>query len=183
MGYYCDLCLKFIKPNSKNNHFKSKSHQDFDKCKHLILSHKSIDIKDVDEAFYLYNIDHNKKLDYYLIKCEFKLVFDDYQYYPSVTSKLFDNRTMISWKNLLMNVIDDLKDKVYKVNHIAEMHVITIANKMDMSYDFYIKHNMCALEWKLNAMINKNKNLKNKFDSNWRHPLNRKFESYRVWLL
>ena len=60
------------------------------------------------------------------------------------------------------------------------MNVITIANKMDMSYDFYIKHNMHAVDWKLNAMINKNKSLINKFCDNWRHPLNRKFESYRV---
>ena len=56
-------------------------------------------------------------------------------------------------------MIGDLKDKGYNFNHIAEMHIITKAYKMDMSYDFYIKHNMCALEWKLNAMINKNKSL------------------------
>ena len=41
-----------------------------------------------------------------------------------------------------------------------------------MSYDFYIKHNMHAIEWKLNAKINKNKNLVNKFPETWRHPLN-----------
>ena len=57
------------------------------------------------------------------------------------------------------------------------MHIITIAHTLDMSYDFYIKHNMHAVEWKLNAIINKNKSLINKFDRNWRHPLNRKFES------
>ena len=79
-----------------------------------------------------------------------------------------------------MKVIDDFKDKGYNFNHIAEMHIITVAEKMDMSYDFHIEHNMCALEWKLNAMINKNKSLLNKFDRNWRHPWNRKFESYRV---
>ena len=38
---------------------------------------------------------------------------------------------------------------------------------------------MCALEWKLNAMFNQNKGLVNKFDRNWRHPLNKNFESYR----
>ena len=31
------------------------------------------------------------------------------------------------------------------------MRIITIPNKLDMSNDFYIKHNMCALEWKLYA--------------------------------
>ena len=60
------------------------------------------------------------------------------------------------------------------------MHIITIANKLDMTYDFYLKHNMCGLEWKLNAMINKKESLINKFPQNWRHPLNRKFESFRV---
>ena len=46
------------------------------------------------------------------------------------------------------------------------MRIVTIAHKKVMTYDFYIKHNMCALEWKLNAMINKNKSLINKFDRN-----------------
>ena len=59
------------------------------------------------------------------------------------------------------------------------MHIITKAQKMDMSYDFSIKHNMQAVEWKNNGMINKNKNLIIKFPHNWRHPLNRSFGSYR----
>ena len=44
-----------------------------------------------------------------------------------------------------------------------------------MSYDFYIKHNMHTVEWKLNAMVNKNKILINKLDRTKRHPLIRKF--------
>ena len=60
------------------------------------------------------------------------------------------------------------------------MHIFTIAKKLKISYDFYIKHNMHAVEWKLNNMINKIKSLVNKFDRNCRHPLKRKFESYRV---
>ena len=44
-----------------------------------------------------------------------------------------------------------------------------------MSYDFFIRHNMHAVEWKLNAMNNKKKGLINKLDSNWRHPLIKKF--------
>ena len=111
MDYYCDVCLKRIKPNSKNSHFKSKSHQELDKCKHIKLSHKDYDINDVDEAFYLYIIEHNKKFDSYLVKCEFKLVFDDYQFYPYVTSKLGDNKTRIFRKKFLMKVIDGFKDK------------------------------------------------------------------------
>ena len=60
------------------------------------------------------------------------------------------------------------------------MHDITIANKLDMSYDVYLKHNMHAVEWNLNAMNNKDKSLIDKIDRNWKHRLNRKFGSYRV---
>ena len=61
MDYYCDLGPKHIKPNSNYKHFKSKSHEEFDKCKDVLLSLKDIDINEVDEAFYLYIIEHNKK--------------------------------------------------------------------------------------------------------------------------
>ena len=87
---------------------------------------------------------------------------------------------MIPWKSWLEEIIQDFKNKGYIFSHIAGMHKITIANKMEMSHDFYIKNNMCAVERKLNAMIKKNKNLINKFDCNWRHPSNRKFKGNPV---
>ena len=68
---------------------------------------------------------------------------------------------------IFRNVISDIKDEGYDLNHIVEMNLITIVNTRDMSYDFYIKHSICALEWKLNAMINKNKILINEIDRNW----------------
>ena len=60
------------------------------------------------------------------------------------------------------------------------MNNITKANKMDLSYDFYIRHNMSAVEWKLNARINKNESLINKLTRNWRHPLIRRFETVPI---
>ena len=48
-----------------------------------------------------------------------------------------------------------------------------------ITFDNYLKHNMPAFEWKLNAMINKDKNLINKFPKNWRHPINTNFNCYR----
>ena len=46
------------------------------------------------------------------------------------------------------------------------MDIITLAHKRDMTYDFYLKHNMSAFEWKLNSRNNKDKNLINKFPKN-----------------
>ena len=99
MDYCCEVCLKKIKGKNKYKYFKSKTHQEFDKCKHRILSYKDIDIRNIDEAFYLHNIEHNNEFDYYLINCDIKLVFNDYQYCPYVMSNVFDNKTVISWKN------------------------------------------------------------------------------------
>ena len=101
MDYCCEVCDNFIKPKSKYKHFKSNIHKKLDKCKHMLLSFKAIDMKDIDEAFYSYNIENNKKFDYNLVKCQSKLVFSDYQYCPHVTSKLSDNKTMISGSNFL----------------------------------------------------------------------------------
>ena len=53
------------------------------------------------------------------------------------------------------------------------MDTITIFNERDRTYEFYIKHNMCSSEWLRNKKLNKDKNLKNKFDKNWKHPIYR----------
>ena len=49
MRYYCETCLRDVKKKSKYSHLKSKSHKEFEKYKHIILSLKNVDIKDVDE--------------------------------------------------------------------------------------------------------------------------------------
>ena len=72
MSYYCEICLRDIKKKSKYSHLKSKTHEEFEKYKHIILSLKNVDIKDVDEIIYLYKIDPNKKFNHYFIKGEFK---------------------------------------------------------------------------------------------------------------
>ena len=76
---------------------------------------------------------------------------------------------MWSWQSFLVKAINDFKFKGYNFNHIEEMIIKTIANTLHMSYDFYITHNMHALEWKLFAMINKNERLYNKLNRNWQH--------------
>ena len=68
---------------------------------------------------------------------------------------------MCFWQKFLENAIDDLKNKGYNFNHLAEINIITIVNKMDMSHDFYITHKMCSLYWKLNKKLSKNPKLTN----------------------
>ena len=92
---------------------------------------------------------------------------------------MIDNRAFVSWSNYLREAISNLKEGGYDFKYIAEMDIITLAHRRDMTYDFHLKHNMPAIEWKLNAMINKDKSLINKFPQSWRHPINTKFDCCR----
>ena len=93
---------------------------------------------------------------------------------------MIDNRIKISWSIYLRDAINNLKEERYDFNYVAEMDIISLAHKRDMTYDFFLEHNMPAFEWKLNAMINKDKNLINKLQRIWRHPINTKSDCYRV---
>ena len=173
MRYNCNICLLDIKKKSKNSHLKSKSHKEFEKSKHLITSFKNVDIKDVNVILYLYMKDYNKKYNQYLLKGQFKLVFNN-QDCKYLMTDMINNTTNVSVTNYIREAI-----KGFDFSHIAEMDIITLAHKRDTTYDFYIKYNMCAFEWKVNAMINKDRNLINKFPKNGRHPINSKFNKYR----
>ena len=86
---------------------------------------------------------------------------------------MINNTTNVSWSNYIKETIEGCD-----FSHIAEMDIITLAHKRDMTYDFYLKHNISGFEWKLNSMINKDKNLINKFPKSCRHPINTKFNCY-----
>ena len=139
------------------------------------LTIKNLDIKNIDRIFDARILEHIKKFEFCLVKCEFKLVLNDSDSCEYVMSKISDNKTRCSWQKFLENVFNNFKNEGYNFNHIAEVNIITVANELDMSYDFYFKHIMCALEWKLNVMINKSKKLINKLDRSKHHPLIRKF--------
>ena len=134
------MCDKYIKPQKKNKLFKSKFHKDYVKCKPITLTEENPNIDEVDSVFYSYITEHIKKLDYFLKK--FKLIFNGYQYCPYITSELPDIITMCYWYEILENAINDFRNNGYNFYHKAEKYIITIDKKLDMSYDFYITHNM-----------------------------------------
>ena len=123
--------------------------------------------------------DHNKNFHQYLLKGQFKLVFSNIQDLNNIMTDMINITRSTSWSNYLREAIDSLKEEGHHFDHIAEMYIITLAHKQDMTYDFCLKHNMPAFEWKLNQIINKDKNLINKFPQKWRHPINIKFNCYR----
>ena len=130
--------------------------------------------------YYIYTLKIMIKFLITILKGEFKLVCNNIQNCKYIMTSMIDNRTFNSWSNCLRDAISNSKDEGYDFNHIAEIDIITLAHKCDKIYVFYLKHNMPAFEWELNATINKNKSWIIKFPRDWRHPLNKNFESYRV---
>ena len=180
MDYHCEVCNISVKPKSKSKHFKSRNHIHLDEQKHIKITIGNPNINNIDEIFYSHINEYNTKYELYLVRCEFKLCFNNTKSYGIARSSLTDNKTMVSWEIFLENKINILKNDGYDFSHISELNIIIVCNKMDMTYDFYMKHNMPVVEWKINQLINKDKKLINKFPLSWIHPLNRKFKSYRV---
>ena len=46
---------------------------------------------------------------------------------------MIDSRTFISWSNCLRDAINNLKEEGYDFDHIAEMNIITLAHKRDLT--------------------------------------------------
>ena len=90
-------------------------------------------------------IEHNKKFYHGLLKGQFKLIFNNNHDCKYILTSMTDNRTCVSWSNYLREAIDKLKEEGYDFNCIAEMDIITLTHKQDMTYDFYLKHNMPAV--------------------------------------
>ena len=111
MSYFCDICLRDNKNTSKFSHLKSKSHKEFEKHKHITLSLKNVDIKDVVEILYFYKKDHNKKIKHYILKGEFELVFNNNQDCKYLLTDMIDIMTKISWSNYLRDAINNLKEE------------------------------------------------------------------------
>ena len=61
MDFYCEVCDKYLKSNTKYKNFKSNTHKEFDRCKHIKSTFENPNIHDVDGIFYAYNMEDNKK--------------------------------------------------------------------------------------------------------------------------
>ena len=79
-GYFhCDLCDKSIKIRSKKKHLSSQYHKSLTKsiiCKYTVKNPSFLQIEDILKTFV---DDYDKKFEFYLIFCKWKLHF--YRYY------------------------------------------------------------------------------------------------------
>ena len=178
--YHCEICDMAIKPKSKSRHFKSIIHKKLAKHKHIKLTIDNPNLDDIDKIIYNYINEYDKKYGYYYIRCEFKLVFSNMEGYAVASSILKDNNTMFSWKILVEKAINNFIKDGYIFSHISKINCTLICNERNMTYKHYLQQPKSMLEWEINAIVNRNKKLINIFPPLWIHPLNRRFQNYRI---
>ena len=69
------------------------------------------------------------------------------------------------FKQFLENVLGVFRKEAHEFGYIEEMDIITFVNKRDRTYQFYMKHNMCSLEWLINKKLDKDEILSYKSSS------------------
>ena len=96
---------------------------------------------EVDKILSDYIERNNRKFDFYLVNCEFKLELNN-NFNPHIKIECFYNTNIISMKQYLLYWIDYFMPRGYKFCKINEMIIQTISNRRDMTYKHYINQPM-----------------------------------------
>ena len=110
-----------------------------------------------------YITNHNKKYHLFLIKCDFKLNFNNDFLKPiHIETDFYYNTKFINLKRYLFYQIDIFIERGYIFSCVAEMNITTVNGKMYMRYDYYIQHPLPSIEVKMNMILATNPYLKNR---------------------
>ena len=75
--FHCDLCDRSIKIRSKKKHLNSQYHESLTKSINSKYTIKNPSFLNIEEMLTNFGDDYNKKFEFYLILCKWKLKFSD----------------------------------------------------------------------------------------------------------
>ena len=173
--FHCDLCDKSIKIRSKKRHINSKNHKSLTKsiiCKYTIENPSFLHIENILKN---YVDDYNKKFEFYLIFCKWKLHFSDT--INNVKSVRLYNIFRAGWnlRRNLMSKIEYLENDGHKFSHISEMNIVFLTDLRNMTYEHCLKIPKPMIEWTIIKKLANNPKLIKAFNINTYHPLIRKY--------
>ena len=175
-GYFhCDLCDKSIKIRSKKKHLNSQYHKSLTEsiiCKYAVINPSFLHMEDILKNF----VDvYNKKFEFYLIFCKWKLHFSDT--IINVKSDRLYNIHRAGWnlRRNLISKIEYLENNGHKFSHISEMNIVFITDLRNLTYEHYLKIPKPIIEWSIIEKLAINPRLIKAFNINTSHPLIRKY--------
>ena len=99
-----------------------------------------------------------KKSILYLVKYDFRLVFDEY-FYRHIRSELQKILTKFQLKKFLLTWIACSIERGYKFSHNYEMNITSFSPITNTNFQFYNKRPIAMLEVKLNMILHANPHL------------------------
>ena len=121
--------------------------------------------------------DYNKKFEFYLVFCKWKLHFSD-TIINIKSDRLYNIKLKYATWNLRTNLISKIEyfdSEGYKFFHISEMNIIFITDLRNMTYEHYLRIPKSMLEWTIIKKLANNPKLIKAFNINSNHPLIRKY--------
>ena len=173
--FHCDLCDKSIRIRSKKKHLNSQSHKSLTRsiiCKYTVENPSFFHMNDILKK---YVDDYNKKFEFYLISCKWKLHFSDT--IINIKSDRLYNIYIPSRKlrPYLISKIEDFESDGHKFSHISQMNIVFISNLRNMTYQHYLQIPKPMIEWTIIRKLATNPKLIKAFNINTFHPLIRKY--------
>ena len=157
------------------------SHTQTEKPFHIKYTIKKPKFFALDKLSNDYITNHHEKYSIFLIKCDFKLIFNnDFSKFIQIETDFYHNTTLfMNLKTFLLYHIDDFIEKGQIFSHIDEINITTVKYKMYTSYKNYIQHPMPMVERRLNMVIAKNPHLIKSLNRSHIHPLIQKYSYIR----
>ena len=173
--FHCELCDRSIKVKSKKKHLNSQYHKSLTKsiiCKYTLKNPSFLHVEDRLKNFV---DDYNKKFEFYLIFCKWKLHFSDT--ITNVKSDRLYNIHRADWnlRRNLMSKIEFFESNGHKFSYISEMNIVFLTDLTNTTYGHYLKNSKQLMEWTIIKKLAKNPKLIKAFDINTTHPLIRKY--------
>ena len=153
--FHSDLCDKSIKMRSKKKHLISQYHKPLTEsiiCKYTVKNASFLHLEDVLKNFV---DDFNKKFEFYIIFCKWKLHFSDTIF--NIKADRLQNIHRVGWnlRRNLMSKIEYLENNGHKFSHISEKNIVFITDLRNMTNEHYLKIPKPMIEWGLNAILAK----------------------------
>ena len=117
---------------------------------------------------------HNKKIDFYFIRCEFTLQFDN-NFTENIKTIYFYNAIITNLKRYLLKNLYYFILIGYTFSKINQVTFYTISDIHNIAYNYYINQPMHSVERQIKKNIDKNSQLINSLDRNKPHLLINKY--------
>ena len=157
----------------ENNNYLSSLVKDDNKFIYLRDIFNNVSIDNFEKIFNDHINNHNKKIDFYYINCDFQITSENKIRLLNIEINFHHNTDYINLKSYLFLYTESHRIKNFKIN---DMIINTISCLCNMTYKYYLTTPMSMLERRMNYIISKNPKLINCLilDRNKSHPLIRK---------